>query len=82
MTKDELKMLIRGSTKKNETFPLADLAKLKSVANVMLEIDRETNDYYYKVDINDLVNKEFDYSIISNNGWELSLDEQYMFLFL
>lgn len=82
MTKDELKMLIRGSTKKNETFPLADLAKLKSVANVVLEIDRETNDYYYKVDINDLVNKEFDYSIISNNGWELSLDEQYMFLFL
>lgn len=82
MTKDELKMLIRGSTRKNETFPLADLAKLKSVANVMLEIDRETNDYYYKVDINDLVNKEFDYSIISNNGWELSLDEQYMFLFL
>ena len=82
MTKDELKMLIRGSTKKNETFPLADLAKLKSVANVMLEIDRETNDYYYKVDINDLVNKEFDYSVISNNGWELSLDEQYMFLFL
>jgi len=82
MTKDELKMLIRGSTRKNETFPLADLAKLKSVANVMLEIDRETNDYYYKVDINDLVSKEFDYSIISNNGWELSLDEQYMFLFL
>lgn len=82
MTKDELKMLIRGSTKKNETFPLADLAKLKSVANVMLEIDRETNDYYYKVDVNDLVNKEFDYSVISNNGWELSLDEQYMFLFL
>ena len=82
MTKDELKMLIRGSTRKNETFPLADLAKLKSVANVMLEIDRETNDYYYKVDINDLVSKEFDYSIISNNGWELSLDEQYIFLFL
>ena len=82
MTKEEIKMMIRGSTKKNETFPLSDLAKLKTISNVTLEIDRETNDYYYKVDINDLVNKEFDYSIITDNGWELSLDEQYIFLFI
>jgi hypothetical protein len=82
MTKDELKALIRGSTKKNETFPLADLAKLKEVANVTLEIDRETNDYYYKVDINDLINKEFDKSIITDNSWELSLDEEHIFLFI
>ena len=82
MTKTELKTMIRGSTSKNETFPLADLAKLKAIANVALEIDRETNDYYYKVDINDLVGKEFEYNIITDNGWELSLDEQYIFLFL
>lgn len=82
MSKDEIKMMIRGSTKKNETFPLADLIKLKEIANVTLEIDRETNDYFYKVDINDLVNKEFEYSILTDNGWELSLDEQYIFLFI
>lgn len=82
MSKDELKMLIRGSTKKNETFPLADLAKLRAVANVTLEIDRETNDYYYKVNINELVDKEFETSIITDNGWELSLDEEHIFLFL
>lgn len=82
MNKDELKTMIRSGTRKNDTFPLADLAKLKAIANVTLEIDRETNDYYYKVDINDLVNKEFEYNIITDNGWELSLDEQYMFLFI
>lgn len=82
MNKNELKMLIRGSTKKNDTFPLADLAKLRAVANVTLEIDRETNDYYYKVNINELVDKEFETSIITDNGWELSLDEEHIFLFL
>jgi hypothetical protein len=82
MTKDELKVMIRNGTRKNDVFPLADLSKLKSIANVTLEIDRETNDYYYKVSINDLVNKEFDYNILTDNGWELSLDEQYIYLFL
>ena len=82
MNKSELKTMIRSGTKKNDTFPLADLAKLKAIANVTLEIDRETNDYYYKVNINDLVNKEFEYNIITDNGWELSLYEQYIFLFI
>lgn len=78
----EIKTLIRGSTKKNDMLPLSDLAELKSIANVTLEIDRETNDYYYKVDINDLIDKEFNTTIITDNGWELSLDEQYIYLFI
>lgn len=82
MNISEIKTLIRGSTKKNETLSLADLSVLKSIANVTLEIDRESNDYYYKVEVKDLVDKDFDFTIISNNGWELSLDEQYMLLFL
>ena len=82
MKKEELKALIRGGTKKNETLPLANLAALKAVAKVSLEIDRDSNDYYYKIDINELVDKEIDPTILSNNGWELSLDEQYIHLFL
>lgn len=82
MKKDDLKALVRNGIRKNESLPLADLVTLKSIANVSLEIDRETNDYFYRIDLNDLVDKEFDYSIISNNGWELSLDEQYIYLFL
>jgi len=82
MKKDELKTLIRGGTRKNETLPLTDLAALKAVAKVSLEIDRDTNDYFYKIDINDLVDKEIDPKILSENGWELSLDEEYIHLFL
>lgn len=82
MKKDELKALIRSGIRKNDTLPLADLAKLKQIANVFLDIDRETNDYFYRIDLNDLVGKEFEYSLLTDNGWELSLDEQQILLFI
>ena len=82
MKKDELKALIRSGIRKNDTLPLADLAKLKQIANVFLDIDRETNDYFYRIDLNDLVGKEFEYNLLTDNGWELSLDEQQILLFI
>ena len=53
----DLKALVRNGIRKNESLPLADLVTLKSIANVSLEIDRETNDYFYRIDLNDLVDK-------------------------
>lgn len=82
MKKDELKSLIRSGIKKNDTMPLADLAKIKSVAKVRLDIDRETNEYYYCISLDDLVNKEFDYNVLTDNGWELSLDEEKIILYI
>ena len=82
MKKVELKALIRSGIRKNDTLPLADLAKLKQIANVSLGIDRETNDYFYRIDLNDLVGKEFEYNLLTDNGWELSLDEQQILLFI
>lgn len=82
MKKDEIKTLVKNSVSKNAGLPLADLAKLKEVANVYLEIDRETNDYYYRIDIDDLADKEFDSKILSDNNWVLSLNEEFIILYL
>jgi hypothetical protein len=82
MKKDELKALIRSGIRKNDTLPLADLAKLRQIAKVYLEIDRESNDYFYRIELNDLVDKEFEYNLLTDNGWELSLDEQQILLFI
>lgn len=82
MKKDELKSLIRSGIKKNDTMPLADLAKIKSVAKVRLDIDMESNEYYYCIALDDLVNKEFDYKVLTDNGWELSLDEEKIILYI
>ena len=78
----DIKTLIINSTKKNETFPLIQLAELQALTTVNLEMDRDTNDYYYKVNINDLVDKVFKPEIILDNGWKLSDDGNYMLLIL
>lgn len=82
MKKDEIKALVRSSTSGTKTLPLSDLEVLKSVSNVDLDIDRETNDYFYKIKIDELVDKDFNSDILVKNNWELSLDEEYIFLFI
>lgn len=82
MTKSQIKDLIKNSLGGSKRLPLYEIAKLKKCANVPLEIDRETNDYYYEVDINELTGKEFDKKLITNYAWELTLDGEKMRLIL
>ncbi len=82
MNKADLKKMVRNGQKKNHMMPLADLEQLKKLAKVSLEIDRESNEYYYRVAIDDLIDKEFEYRILTDNGWELCLDEEFLFLYL
>ena len=82
MSKDELKQIIRNNRSENNSLSLSDLYKIKSIANIKLEIDRETNDYYYKVTLDNLVNKTFDAELLTNNNWKLSTDEEYICLFI
>ena len=82
MKKQEIIDLVKNSEVKNETFPLAQLAKLKEVATVYLEMNRETDEYFYRVYIKELVNKDFDINIITENKWKVSEDEQNLVLTL
>lgn len=82
MTKDEIKDLVLNSKQTNTFMPLTDLLLLRNVADVRLEMDRDENEYYYKVKIDDLVDKDLTKEILSNNGWILSKDEEYILLFL
>lgn len=82
MKKNEIIALIRGSTGKNEKLPLADLLKLNDVANVFFDINRETNEYFYRIKIDDLIDKEFEEGILTENGWKLSPDENEILFFI
>lgn len=82
MKLEEIKTLVKNGSNYNESLSLSDLEKLKSVANVTLEIDRDTNDYYYKVILNELSGKEFDKELITKHKWELSINEEEIKLFL
>ena len=82
MTKKEIINIVKASTQKNTTLPLADLLLLRNIADVKLEMDRDENEYYYKVKIDDIVDKDLKKEVISNNGWELSSDENFIILYV
>lgn len=82
MTRNEIIELVKESKKTNSFMPLADLLLLRNVADVKLEMDRDENEYYYKVKIDDIVDKDLKKEVISNNGWELSSDENFIILYV
>ena len=82
MTKDEIIELANNSVKKKPTMSLTELMFLRQVADVNLEMDRDENEYYYKIKIDELVDKDFKKEIISDNGWEVSKDKEFIILFI
>ena len=82
MTKKEIIEIVKASTQKNATLPLADLLLLRNVADVKLEMDRDENEYFYKVKIDDIADKELKKEVLSNNGWILSEDENFIILYV
>ena len=82
MTKKEIIEIVKTSTQKNATLPLADLLLLRDVADVKLEMNRDENEYFYKVKIDDIADKELKKEVLSNNGWILSEDENFIILYV
>jgi len=82
MTKEEIIELANKSVKKKPTMSLTELMFLRQVADVNLEMDRDENEYYYKIKIDELVDKDFKKEIISDNGWEVSKDKEFIILFI
>ena len=82
MKKEEIKDIVRNSKQKKATMPLTDLLLLRNVADVRLEMDRDENEYFYKVKIDDIVDKDLKKEVLSDNGWILSKDEEYIILFV
>lgn len=82
MNKNEIINLVKGTANSNKSIPLADFLKLKEIAKINLEIDRNTNDYYYKVSVDDLVDKEFDVKLLTDYGWKVTLGEDFIILYI
>jgi hypothetical protein len=79
---EEIKALIESNKGKGHVLPLSELMTLKSIANVTLEINRENGDYFYQVELNDLVDKEFDTELITEYAWEISQDGKKIILLI
>lgn len=79
---EEIKALVGSNNSENHELPLSELMKLEMIANVTLEINRENGDYFYQVELNDLVDKEFDTELITEYAWEISQDGKKIILLI
>lgn len=84
MSKEELKELLKNnSTEVMHELSASDLVDIKEFVNVSLEIDRKTFDYYYKIDIDELLKSEMpteEFNKLKNQGWSIFEDKVILFL--
>lgn len=73
MTKNELIELLKDNNlNEKHHISAAALANIVRFANVSLQMDGDTLDYYYEVDIDELVESEMpqaEFTVMKDQGW-------------
>jgi len=76
MTKEELKELFKDNKlSSSKKISAAALANIMKFAMVNLQLDDKTLDYYYEVDIDELLESEMpdeEYDVMKEQGWALN----------
>lgn len=76
MTKEELKELFKDNKlSDSKKISAAALANIMKFAMVNLQLDDNTLDYYYEVDIDELLESEMpdeEYDVMKEQGWALN----------
>ena len=75
MSRKELEELLKdNSTEMMYELHTSDLVNIKEFVNVSLQIDKKTLDYYYEIDVDELLNSNMPidkYEILKSQGWAL-----------
>ena len=84
MKKDELIELLKDNNfDHRHHIPAAALANIVKFANVSLEIENDSLDYYYEVDIDELVESEMpeeEYKVMKDQGWGIKGNKIIIFI--
>ena len=84
MTKKELKELLKGnSPKEKHNLSSSDFLNIGRFANVSLLMDKSTFDYYYEIDINELLGSkipEEEYEVIKDQGRSIKGEKIILYL--
>ena len=81
----ELKELLKENVPSYSKITASELATIMSFVDVTLEMDRKTLDYFYKMDVDDLLKSSISNNVmeqIKNQGWSFSDDGKSLIVFL
>lgn len=84
MTKSELIELLKdNSSEIKNHISAAALANITKFATVSLQMDSDTLDYYYEVDIDELIESEMpqdEFEVMKNQGWSVKGEKIIIFI--
>lgn len=84
MTKDEIIELLKdNSSDEKHSISISEFVKISLCVKPALEIDRNTLDYYYKINIEDLINSNLpneEYQSLKEQGWYVDNDSILLYL--
>lgn len=73
MTKNELKEFLKGnSPKEKHDISSSDFLNISTFVNASLLMDKETLDYYYEIDADELLKSKMpkeEYEVMKDQGW-------------
>ena len=78
MSIEELKSIIKSSPKNEINLPFSVVEALTKLGVLKVVIDDDLKTYLYRMDIEDLTDKEFNPDLLYDYGWVLSDDETYV----
>ena len=85
MTLNDLKDKLGDNEISYSAIKYCTLINIMKFVNISLEMDRQTFDYYYKIDVDELLNSEItddEFEILDDQGWAFSDDDKSLILYL
>lgn len=85
MTLKEIKDILNENTPSYSRITLAELSNIMSYVDVSLEMDYHLLDYYYDIDVGDLLESKAtkeDIELLKEQGWSFNEDKTKIILFL
>ena len=85
MTLEELKEILGENTLSYSKVSLAELANIMPIVEVNLEMDKHSLDYYYQIDVNELLESKMtkeEVEMLKEQGWSFNDDKTKIILFL
>lgn len=85
MTLNDLKEALKGNTLSYSRLQMSEMANIMRFANVELKMDESSLDYYYIIDVNELVKSEMpndELEVLKRQGWSFSIDNSKLILYL
>ena len=85
MRKEELYASLNGNKFKVSNLKSSELANIMRYVKAELKLDEHSFDYYYEIDVNELVNSQMpsnDFEDLKNEGWFFNETKEKIILFL